>query len=44
MELYNQDIVSFKVMCKTLKPKKYSVIVIGDATYLDKEIKQVISS
>ncbi len=42
VELYNQDMEeSLKEMYRVLKPSKYAVIVIGNATYLGEEIKTV---
>lgn len=42
IELYNKDLKkSLEEMCRALKPKKYAVIVIGNATYLEHEIKTV---
>jgi len=42
VELYNDDIrKSYEEMFRVLKPKKYAVIVIGNATYLGKEAKTV---
>jgi len=42
IELYNEDMKkSLKEMYRVLKPSKYAVIVIGNATYQDKEIKTV---
>jgi len=40
--LYNEDMKkSLKEMFRVLKPKKYAVIVIGNATYMSQEIKTV---
>ena len=40
--LYNNDIQnSYKEMYRVLKPKKFAVIIIGNATYLGKEVKTV---
>jgi DNA modification methylase len=42
INLYNEDMKeSLKEMFKVLKPNKYAVIVIGNATYLGNEIKTV---
>jgi DNA modification methylase len=42
INLYNEDLKeSLKEMFRVLKPNKYAVIVIGNATYLGKEIKTV---
>ncbi|MGC9336972.1 MAG: TRM11 family SAM-dependent methyltransferase [Candidatus Cloacimonadia bacterium] len=42
INLYNEDMKkSLKEMFRVLKPGKYAVIVIGNATYLGKEIKTV---
>jgi fucose permease len=42
IELYNEDMKkSLKEMFRVLKPKKYAVIIIGNATYLGQEIKTV---
>lgn len=42
IELYNEDMkLSFAEMHRVLKPHKYAVIVIGNATYQGKEIKTV---
>ena len=42
INLYNEDMKkSLKEMFRVLKPNKYAVIVIGNATYLGKEIKTV---
>ncbi|MGC8717060.1 MAG: TRM11 family SAM-dependent methyltransferase [bacterium] len=42
IDLYNEDMKkSLKEMFRVLKPKKYAVIVIGNATYLGQEIKTV---
>ncbi|MGQ9629997.1 MAG: DNA methyltransferase [bacterium] len=42
IDLYNEDMKeSLKEMFRVLKPNKYAVIVIGNATYLGKEIKTV---
>jgi len=42
IELYNEDMKkSLKEMYRVLKPRKYAVIVIGNATYQGKEIKTV---
>jgi len=42
IELYNQDMEeSLQEMYRVLKPSKYAVIVIGNATYLGEEIKTV---
>lgn len=42
IDLYNEDIKeSLKEMFRVLKPKKYVVIIIGNATYLGQEIKTV---
>jgi DNA modification methylase len=40
IELYNQDMKqSFNEMFRVLRPEKYAVIIIGNATYLEKEVK-----
>lgn len=42
VDLYNEDIkLSLREMLRVLKPEKYAVIVIGNATYLGQEIKTV---
>jgi tRNA G10 N-methylase Trm11 len=42
IDLYNEDMKkSLKEMRRVLKPRKYAVIVIGNATYLGQEIKTV---
>lgn len=42
IDLYNEDMKkSYKEMFRVLKPNKYAVIVIGNATYQGKEIKTV---
>jgi len=42
IDLYNEDIKEIlKEMFRVLKPKKYVVIIIGNATYLGQEIKTV---
>lgn len=42
IDLYNEDLKkSLEEMFRVLKPKKYAVIVIGNATYLGQEIKTV---
>ena len=42
IEVYNEDLKkSLKEMLRILKPKRYAVIVIGNATYLGQEIKTV---
>ena len=42
VELYNEDMKkSYKEMYRVLKPDKYAVIVIGNATYQGQEIKTV---
>jgi len=42
IDLYNEDMKkSLEEMFRVLKPKKYAVIVIGNATYLGQEIKTV---
>jgi len=42
VDLYNEDMkLSLQEMFRVLKPKKYAVIVIGNATYLGQEIKTV---
>lgn len=42
VELYNEDIKkSYSEMYRVLKPNKYAVIVIGNATYQGQEIKTV---
>jgi len=42
VELYNEDMKkSYKEMYRVLKPHKYAVIVIGNATYQGQEIKTV---
>lgn len=42
IDLYNEDMKkSLEEMFRVLKPKKYAVIVIGNATYMGKEIKTV---
>lgn len=42
IDLYNEDIrLSLREMYRVLKPKKYAVIVIGNATYLGQEVKTV---
>ena len=40
VDLYNEDMKeSLKEIYRVLKPKKYAVIVIGNATYMGKEVK-----
>lgn len=42
IDLYNEDMKkSLEEMFRVLKPKKYAVIVIGNATYLGEEVKTV---
>jgi DNA modification methylase len=42
VNLYNDDMkLSLQEMFRVLKPKKYAVIVIGNATYLGQEVKTV---
>jgi len=42
VELYNEDMKkSYSEMYRVLKPNKYAVIVIGNATYQGKEVKTV---
>jgi DNA modification methylase len=42
VELYNNDIMaSYREMYRVLKPDKYAVIVIGNATYQAQEVKTV---
>jgi len=42
VELYNSDIMSsYREMYRVLKPDKYAVIVIGNATYQGQEVKTV---
>ena len=42
VELYNEDMEkSYSEMYRVLKPEKYAVIVIGNATYQGKEVKTV---
>uniref|UniRef100_A0A7C6EC73 site-specific DNA-methyltransferase (cytosine-N(4)-specific) n=1 Tax=candidate division WOR-3 bacterium TaxID=2052148 RepID=A0A7C6EC73_UNCW3 len=42
IDLYNEDMKkSLKEMFRVLKPKKYAVIVIGNATYMGHEVKTV---
>ena len=42
IDLYNEDMKkSLKEMHRVLKPRKYAVIVLGNATYLGQEIKTV---
>jgi DNA modification methylase len=42
IDLYNKDMEkSLKEMFRVLKPNKYAVIVIGNATYLGQEIKTI---
>jgi len=42
VDLYDEDITSsLQEMFRVIKPKKYAVIVIGNATYLGQEIKTV---
>ena len=42
IDLYNEDMrKSLDEMFRVLKPKKYAVIVIGNATYLGQEVKTV---
>ncbi len=42
IEIYNEDMKrSYKEMFRVLKPNKYAVIVIGNATYQSQEIKTV---
>ena len=42
IRLYNQDMKkSLEEMFRVLRPKKYAVIVIGNATYLGQEVKTV---
>ena len=40
IDLYNADLKnSLEEMFRVLKPKKYAVIIIGNATYLGQEVK-----
>lgn len=42
IDLYNEDMKkSLEEMFRVLKPKKYAVIVIGNATYMGQEVKSV---
>jgi DNA modification methylase len=42
VDLYNEDMrTSLQEMFRVLKPEKYAVIVIGNATYLGQEVKTV---
>jgi len=42
IDLYNQDIMkSYEEMHRVLKPGKFAVIVVGNATYMGKEVKTV---
>ena len=42
VDLYNEDMMlSLQEMFRVLKPRKYAVIVIGNATYLGQEVKTV---
>ena len=42
VDLYNEDMMlSLQEMFRVLKPEKYAVIVIGNATYLEHEMKTV---
>jgi hypothetical protein len=42
VELYNTDMEkSYSEMYRILKPNKYAVIVIGNATYQEREVKTV---
>jgi len=42
INLYNEDMKkSLEEMSRVLKPKRYAVIVIGNATYLGQEVKTV---
>jgi len=42
IDLYNEDMrKSLDEMFRVLKPKKYAVIVIGNATYMGQEVKTV---
>jgi DNA modification methylase len=42
IDLYNEDMKkSLEEMFRVLKPKKYAVIVIGNATYMGQEVKTV---
>jgi DNA modification methylase len=42
IDLYNEDMKkSLEEMFRVLKPKKYAVIIIGNATYLGQEVKTV---
>jgi len=42
IDLYNQDMMkSYEEMYRVLKPNKFAVIVIGNATYLGEEVKTV---
>lgn len=42
IKLYNQDIMkSYEEMYRVLKPNKFAVIVIGNATYMGEEVKTV---
>jgi len=42
VDLYNEDMrISLQEMFRVLKPEKYAVIVIGNATYLGQELKTV---
>lgn len=45
IDLYNKDMKgSLEEMFRVLKPKKYAVIVVGNATYLGQEVKTVEST
>jgi len=42
VDLYNEDMKrSYRGMCRVIKPNRYAVIVIGNATYQGQEIKTV---
>jgi tRNA G10 N-methylase Trm11 len=42
IDLYNQDMMeSYREMYRVLKPKKFAVVVIGNATYSGEEVKTV---
>jgi DNA modification methylase len=42
IKLYNQDIMkSYEEMYRVLKPKKFAVIIIGNATYIGEEVKTI---
>jgi len=42
VDLYNEDMKrSYREMCRVIKPNRYAVIVIGNATYQGQEIKTV---